>query len=138
MYELTDWGYDLRPVILALGRWGSHAPFPPGDAPLSPDAMMLALPPRSTPPGRTAWTPPTGCDWASTRSGFGSRGASWTSPAARADEADAVIATDTATLPELLWRDLTVEQAEAPARWRSRAAAARRAGSWACSARTPE
>ncbi len=29
-----------------------------------------------------------------------------------ADEADAVIATDTATLPELLWRDMQVEQAE--------------------------
>ena len=44
VYELTDWGHELRPVILALGRWGSQAPFPPGDAALSPDSMMLALP----------------------------------------------------------------------------------------------
>ena len=29
-----------------------------------------------------------------------------------AAEADAVVATDTATLPELLWRDQTVERAE--------------------------
>ena len=40
-----------------------------------------------------------------------------------ADEADAVIATDTSTLPELLWRDLQVEQAEDAGTLRSKAAA---------------
>src|SRR3954453_5164333 len=29
VYELTDRGRDLEPVILALGRWGSVARFPP-------------------------------------------------------------------------------------------------------------
>ena len=24
VYELTDWGHELRPVILALGAWGSQ------------------------------------------------------------------------------------------------------------------
>ena len=43
VYELTDWGRELEPVVLALGRWGSRAPFPPGDAQLGVDAMMLAL-----------------------------------------------------------------------------------------------
>jgi DNA-binding HxlR family transcriptional regulator len=44
VYELTDRGRDLEPVLLALGRWGSLAPMPPGDAPLGVDAMVLALP----------------------------------------------------------------------------------------------
>jgi DNA-binding HxlR family transcriptional regulator len=43
VYELTDWGRELEPVVLALGRWGSRAPFPPGDEPLGIDALILAL-----------------------------------------------------------------------------------------------
>ena len=43
VYELTDWGQELEPVVLALGRWGSRAPFPPTDAQLSADSMVLAL-----------------------------------------------------------------------------------------------
>ena len=34
VYELTEWGRELEPVVLALGRWGSRGPFPDGGAPL--------------------------------------------------------------------------------------------------------
>jgi hypothetical protein len=43
VYELTDWGRELEPVILALGRWGSRGPFPDTDVPLGADALMIAL-----------------------------------------------------------------------------------------------
>ena len=43
IYELTERGQALEPVILELGRWGAAAPFPPGDAELGVDSMMLAL-----------------------------------------------------------------------------------------------
>jgi DNA-binding HxlR family transcriptional regulator len=43
VYGLTGWGRELEPVILGLGRWGSRAPSPSADAPLGPDAAMLAL-----------------------------------------------------------------------------------------------
>ncbi len=43
VYELTAWGRELEPVLLALGRWGSRAPAPAG-APLGVDAFVLALP----------------------------------------------------------------------------------------------
>jgi DNA-binding HxlR family transcriptional regulator len=43
VYALTDRGRALEPVVLALGRWGSQAPVPSPDAPLGPDAAMLAL-----------------------------------------------------------------------------------------------
>ncbi len=43
IYELTERGHELEPVVLALGRWGSRAPFPPGDAGLGVDATVIAL-----------------------------------------------------------------------------------------------
>jgi DNA-binding HxlR family transcriptional regulator len=43
VYELTDRGHELEPVVLALGRWGSGAPFPAGDAKLGTDSMVIAL-----------------------------------------------------------------------------------------------
>jgi DNA-binding HxlR family transcriptional regulator len=44
VYELTDRGLGLEPVLLALGHWGS--PLPPGPESadeLSPDALVVAL-----------------------------------------------------------------------------------------------
>ena len=43
VYELTDWGQELEDVLLALGRWGSRAPLPPGENGLSVDALVIAL-----------------------------------------------------------------------------------------------
>ena len=42
VYELTDWGRELEPVILHLGRWGDRAPLPEG-AQDSLDSVLLAL-----------------------------------------------------------------------------------------------
>jgi DNA-binding HxlR family transcriptional regulator len=43
VYELSEWGLELEPVVIALGRWGSRAPFPPGAGQLGIDAFVLAL-----------------------------------------------------------------------------------------------
>ncbi len=44
VYELTDRGRALEPVLLALGRWGSPlAPGPESATELSADALALAL-----------------------------------------------------------------------------------------------
>ena len=45
VYELTEWGEELEPVILALGRWGSRAPLPDADdeAVFGVDSVVLAL-----------------------------------------------------------------------------------------------
>jgi hypothetical protein len=43
VYELTEWGSELEPVVLGLGRWGSQAPFPPGEDVLGPDALVVAM-----------------------------------------------------------------------------------------------
>jgi DNA-binding HxlR family transcriptional regulator len=43
VYELTDRGRELEPVLLALGRWGSVSPVPSEDARLGIDAAVVAL-----------------------------------------------------------------------------------------------
>lgn len=42
LYELTDWGRALEPVLLHLGRWGSQAPTRP-DGPLGIDSILLSI-----------------------------------------------------------------------------------------------
>jgi DNA-binding HxlR family transcriptional regulator len=43
IYELTEWGAELAPVLVALGRWGSRAPLPDPPPPLGVDAAVVAL-----------------------------------------------------------------------------------------------
>ena len=43
VYELTEWGAELAPALVALGRWGSRAPMPDGAPPLGVDAAVVAL-----------------------------------------------------------------------------------------------
>jgi DNA-binding HxlR family transcriptional regulator len=42
LYELTDWGRELEPVVLHLGRWGDRAPLPDG-AQVGLDSVLLAI-----------------------------------------------------------------------------------------------
>ena len=42
VYELTDRGAALEPVLLSLGAWGRHQPLTT-DRPLGPDALLVAL-----------------------------------------------------------------------------------------------
>jgi DNA-binding HxlR family transcriptional regulator/putative sterol carrier protein len=43
VYELTDWGLDLEPVIVRLGRWGARSPSKPRDAALGVDSLILSF-----------------------------------------------------------------------------------------------
>jgi DNA-binding HxlR family transcriptional regulator len=43
VYELTEWGRELEPAVLALGRWASASPSFPRDAEMGPDSLVLAL-----------------------------------------------------------------------------------------------
>ena len=43
IYELTEWGKDLEPVIISLGRWGVRSPSKPRDAELGIDSLILSL-----------------------------------------------------------------------------------------------
>ena len=43
IYELTDWGTELEPVIIALGRWGARSPSLPRNAELGVDSPSLSF-----------------------------------------------------------------------------------------------
>jgi DNA-binding HxlR family transcriptional regulator/putative sterol carrier protein len=43
VYKLTEWGKELEPVIISLGRWGARSPSRPRDAALGVDSLVLSL-----------------------------------------------------------------------------------------------
>ena len=44
VYELTEWGLELEPVIMALGRWGSRSPARPAQMPpISTDSLVMSF-----------------------------------------------------------------------------------------------
>ena len=43
VYELTQWGMELEPVIIGLGRWGARSPSRPRDAELGVDSLILSF-----------------------------------------------------------------------------------------------
>src|SRR5690349_24334387 len=38
VYELTEWGHELEPAVLSLGRWASRSPGFPRGAEMGPDS----------------------------------------------------------------------------------------------------
>ena len=113
VYELTPRGLELEPVVLALGRWGSRAPFPEDATAFDPDSVMLAL--------KTLYAPPAAASLLGRlfELGFGDQ-RFWISPMADRLEVQrgaapapaATVETDPATLARLLWHggELTEEQ----------------------------
>ncbi|HSS04860.1 MAG TPA: winged helix-turn-helix transcriptional regulator [Solirubrobacterales bacterium] len=43
VYELTEWGAELEPVVTQLGAWGARSPVPPEHREIGPDSIVLAL-----------------------------------------------------------------------------------------------
>jgi DNA-binding HxlR family transcriptional regulator/putative sterol carrier protein len=43
VYELTDWGTELGPIVTAMGFWGSRSPVVPRTGEVRADSTMLSL-----------------------------------------------------------------------------------------------
>ena len=43
VYELTEWGEELEPVVCALGHWGARSPFFDLDQPLSCTSAAISM-----------------------------------------------------------------------------------------------
>ncbi len=43
VYELTEWGRELEPVVTKLGAWGARSPLPPDSQEIGVDSIVLAL-----------------------------------------------------------------------------------------------
>jgi DNA-binding HxlR family transcriptional regulator len=111
VYELTEWGHELEPVLRHLGRWGSRSPQFPRHAPMSLDSQILAL--------KTLFDPVDAGDLTARyelRLGderFRIDLAAGEIEVARGavTQPDATIETDRATLAELLWGGHALESA---------------------------
>jgi DNA-binding HxlR family transcriptional regulator len=110
VYELTDWGRRLEPILLALGDWGARVPLPPTQTTLSAASVLLFL------RGVTHPRP----DAPPTVYGFDLDGRRWTVRTADGDvdvqpgeptHADVSIRTDPTTLNALLEDPHTVDAA---------------------------
>jgi len=43
VYELTEWGAELEPVVTQLGAWAARSPNPPEHREINADSIVLAL-----------------------------------------------------------------------------------------------
>jgi DNA-binding HxlR family transcriptional regulator len=43
VYELTEWGRELEPIVTQLGAWGARSPIPPDAEEIGVDSIVLAL-----------------------------------------------------------------------------------------------
>jgi DNA-binding HxlR family transcriptional regulator len=120
VYELTDRGAELGPVLHALGRWGSGQALGSEPPPLSPDAAVIAM--------QTLFEPDPGAHSGVVALRLGEREfelrpqPDWLGAAAAAAPgaaaADATIETEPATLAAILWHGLSVDRAVADGRLR--------------------
>ncbi len=113
VYELTEWGAELEPVLLALGRWGARAPLPERPRPLSPDALALALEttfdPASAPPDGDARRYQLNLDEHEFVVRLSAAGIEV--HRGQAEGPELVLDTDPATMTALLWHGLRVAEA---------------------------
>jgi DNA-binding HxlR family transcriptional regulator len=58
VYELTEWGRELEPIVTKLGAWGARSPIPPDSQEIGPDSVVLAL--------RSLFDTDAAGDWAAT------------------------------------------------------------------------
>jgi DNA-binding HxlR family transcriptional regulator len=43
VYELSEWGRELEPIVTRLGAWGARSPIPPDFQEIGTDSIVLAL-----------------------------------------------------------------------------------------------
>jgi DNA-binding HxlR family transcriptional regulator len=112
VYELTEWGRELEPVVLALGRWGSRAPFPPGHGQLGVDAMMVALRTLFDPSAATGLSATYELRLGEDRFRAHVDDGRFEVSRATADSPDATIDTDAGTLSAVLWHGRALADAQ--------------------------
>jgi DNA-binding HxlR family transcriptional regulator len=112
VYELTERGRELEPVVIGLGRWGSIAPFPPGEMRIGVDSTILAL--------KTLFDVEAAADVNASvelrldgqRFAVGIANGELEVNRGAADSPHAVIETDPGTLTGLLWSGVGLAEAE--------------------------
>jgi DNA-binding HxlR family transcriptional regulator len=103
VYELTPRGYELEPVLVSLGRWGSRSPLPPSPRQLGVDALAVALKTMFDPQTADGFSGDFELRLAEHRFSVCVAGGSLQLERGEPPDPDAVIETDPGTLAALLW-----------------------------------
>jgi len=111
VYELTDWGRELEPVIRTFGLWAVRSPTFPHDAPVGTDSLVLAL--GTLFDADAAEGLSASYELRLGESSFRARIADGTIELRRgpADDADAIVVTAADTLAAILWGDRELDDA---------------------------
>jgi DNA-binding HxlR family transcriptional regulator/putative sterol carrier protein len=111
VYELTDWGRELEPVITALGRWGSRSPLRPRDAGVSVDSEIVALRSMFDPEAAEGLSATYELRLGDDRFRATVAEGRFEVVRATAERADAIIDTDPRTLADVLWEGRRLAEA---------------------------
>ena len=111
VYELTEWGRELEPVLLALGRWGSRTVVRPDHGELSPDALVIALKTMFDPEAARDLDAGLELDLAGHTFALSVREARLDAVHGSAPAPAARIRTDPGTLAQVLWHGTPLEEA---------------------------
>ena len=111
VYELTRRGMELRPVLVALGRWGSVAPAPSSDAKLGADSTALALETLFEAQAAEGFEATIGLRLGEDEFSIEIRESGLALTRASPESPDALISTDPHTLARVLWHGLGIRVA---------------------------
>jgi DNA-binding HxlR family transcriptional regulator/putative sterol carrier protein len=104
VYELTDWGRELQPIVLALGGWAVRSPSFPEDAPVGVDSVALALTSLFDPDAADGFNAVLELRLGEDRFRIRIAGGRIELARGEADDPDAIIETDVDTLRAVLWQ----------------------------------
>ena len=116
VYELTERGALLAPVLTELGRWGLRSPFFDPSVPTSVDALMLAVRNQFVPPPEGRFTAVLGIRFGENAFTVAVDGARIEISRGLTPSPDALADTDAATFAGVLTRSLTFAEATASGR----------------------
>jgi len=111
IYELTEWGAELEPVIIRLGRWGARSPFKPEDAPLGVDSLILSFRTMFDPEHAEGIEASYELRMGENRFRAEVSGGSFQVERGSAERPDVIIESDSDTLAELVYDDRSLSEA---------------------------
>jgi len=111
IYELTEWGAELEPVIIRLGRWGARSPFKSEDAPLGVDSLILSFRTMFDPEHAEGIEASYELRMGENRFRAEVSGGSFQVERGSAERPDVIIESDSDTLAELVYDDRSLSEA---------------------------
>jgi DNA-binding HxlR family transcriptional regulator/putative sterol carrier protein len=105
VYELTEWGRELEPIVVSLGGWAVRSPSFPREAAVGVDSVVLALRELFEPDAAEGFDALVELRLGEQRFWVRIADGEIELDRGAADDPDAIIETDVATLRAVLWQD---------------------------------